>query len=131
MTTTQTTNSLDLAEDGRIILSLEDGPITLKVPKVKEYKALRETHAQTNAAIATWAEQEQDDDYPEVTPERFEPSEFFGPLILQIIETLGDKPAPGVDDMPAWLVESSQPLNLMFQHWRSVPLGRGGQVPPR
>lgn len=126
-----TTTSLDLADDGRIVLTLEDGPITLKVPKVKEYRALKAKLQETNVGLRAWAEREQDEADADATPETFEPIDYFGPLVVEIIETLGDRTPPEVDEMPVWLVESSEATSAMFVHWRTVPLGRGGQVPPR
>lgn len=127
-----TTDSLDLADDGRIRLTFNDDTIILKVPKVKEYReikgAAQEANTQIRERAAAEKEAAETDQVNVITTDL---TVIYGPVIQKAIDILGDKPAPDIDEMPVWLVDDSAALTSMLVHWRTVPLGRGGVVPSR
>lgn len=131
-----TTDSLDLADDGRIRITFNDDTITLKVPKVKEYREIKTSASEANAELRAAAEREREAAEQAassgvVNAIDTDLSLLWGPVVQKIIDILGDKPAPDLDDLPVWLVDDQAALSSMLVHWRTVPLGRGGVVPPR
>lgn len=142
--TRQAKQLFDLLPNGCIHLVWEGYDMVLRQAKLGEYKAFKERVAEVQrqtadlqrdiaalqaqvASDATSAEQKAEllDQIQEIN-DSVSLSEAFGPLVREIIATLGGQEVD-VDDMPPWLVENNEALNEMFTHWRRVPLARGGK----
>ena len=109
-------DTIEYLDSGRIRAVLDGKRYTLRLPKLGEYKKLRQRLADMQEDEA----RRQDEGTP-TTDSVVGLEEFMDAAFDQ----LGDSPLPpDHDDWPAWL-PTFNTVGRMLSHWRAVPLAPG------
>lgn len=134
---------IQLLKTGRVIVQLEDGPLTLRIPRAREQAEFMDAiqEAQIEAAeiaarlrgivttlvpedAATVTESDADAaaaDARESLRRIQGPGSSTAKAVHRMLTVLGDRPVPAVEDLPMWIV-NPQFMPRILQHWSNAPL---------
>jgi hypothetical protein len=134
-------DEIDLRPNGTVRLTLAGKSVTWRRPTFGEYRKFRESlvvAGDEEAALAKEIEATAReaagtpeipwpaDRNPPYTPAQrlrleMAGAEALGGWAIDVWRILCQREAPGLDDLPVWMVDASFSRSL-FEHWRSVPL---------
>lgn len=112
-------DGFELRNDGTVCLQFDENKtVNLRRPTLGEYRLLIEAIERVRSEASAVVNDEAD-----VTT-----VDKLNDLVLDwfrlVFKTLGDGELPGEDDMPAWVLNSELPRDLI-DHWQKVPSRRG------
>jgi hypothetical protein len=134
---------LDLRDDGTIGIDFEDGSptVVLARPKFGAYKRLRAgVQKMRDDLVASLTELRAQEPPLEAADLNAQAQDYSDGLTLAWwdLVLLGDESfkslvesgtvPPSHDDWPAYLVYGTEVISKMVEHWRNIPLARGGRL---
>lgn len=123
---------IDYRDDGRIAVDFDGNPITLRIPKIREYEELLKYAEELDDELDAFTDIRErlrdTEQIKSVTPAEIADFTHTRRMIAakfarKAVTLLGDrKPPEELEDYPAFLMDFSLPARFQ-NHWQTAPLG--------